>query len=139
MYIPFSISHPAVARGTKINQRPKSWYWLQLYMQHTEILILQWSFLFSHTSYIRVVLVLFFLEFANRKRKKQSKGDNKQRSENSAVSTDTVKKGVLCASLPEEIWKYIFQIVIKDSGPLPFLCRFVHVIQLLIWYFNLIC
>lgn len=59
----------------------------------------------------------------SRKRKKQSKGDNKQRSENPAVSTDTLKKGVLCASLPEEIWKYIFQIVIKDSGPLPFLCR----------------
>lgn len=78
------------------------------------------------------MLELFFLEFANRKRKKKSKGDNKQRSENPAVSADTVKKGVLCASLPEEIWNYIFQIVIKDSGPLPFLCRFVHVNQLLI-------
>lgn len=76
------------------------------------------------------MLELFFLEFANRKRKKKSKGDNKQRSENPAVSADTMKKGVLCASLPEEIWNYIFQIVIKDSGPLPFLCRFVHVIQL---------
>lgn len=75
------------------------------------------------------MLELFFLEFANRKRKKKSKGDNKQRSENPTVSADTVKKGVLCASLPEEIWNYIFQIVIKDSGPLPFLCRFVHVIQ----------
>lgn len=85
-------------------------------------------------SYIHVVLVhmYYFSWNLNRKRKKQSKGDNKQRSENPAISTGTVKKGVLCASLPEEIWKYIFQIVIKDSGPLPFLCRFVHVIQLLI-------
>lgn len=132
MYIPFSISHPASARGTKINQWAKGRYWLQLYtwyIQLTEIFILQWHFLFSHTSYLGGVLVLFFLEFSNRKRKKQSKGDNKQRSENPAVSADTVKKGGLCASLPEEIWNYIFQIVIKDSGPLPFLCRFVHVIQ----------
>lgn len=45
-----------------------------------------------------------------RKRKKKSKGDNKQRSENPAVSADTVKKGVLCASLPEEIWNYIFKL-----------------------------
>lgn len=65
-----------------------------------------------------------------RKRKKQSKGDNKEKSENSAVSTDTVKKGVVCARLPEEIWKYIFQIVIKDSGPLPFLCRASKVCKL---------
>lgn len=133
MYIPFSISHPASAQVTKINQWAKAGIGcncIHSIFIYSEIFILQWCFLFSHTSYIRGVLELFFLEFANRKRKKKSKGDNKQRSENPAVSADTVKKGVLCASLPEEIWNYIFQIVIKDSGPLPFLCRFVHVIQL---------
>lgn len=133
MYIPFSISHPASARVTEINQWAKAGIGcncIHSIFIYSEIFILQWCFLFSHTSYIRGVLELFFLEFANRKRKKKSKGDHKQRSENPAVSADTVKKGVLCASLPEEIWNYIFQIVIKDSGPLPFLCRFVHVIQL---------
>lgn len=135
MYIPFSISHPASAQVTKINQWAKAGIGCNCIIIdnsifiYSEICILQWCFLFSHTSYIHGVLELFFLEFANRKRKKKSKGDNKQRSENPAVSADTVKKGVLCASLPEEIWNYIFQIVIKDSGPLPFLCRFVHVIQ----------
>lgn len=132
MYIPFSISHHASARVTKINQWAKAGIGcncIHSIFIYSEIFILQWRFLFFYTSYICGVLELFFLEFSNRKRKKKSKGDNKQRSENPAVSADTVKKGVLCASLPEEIWNYIFQIVIKDSGPLPFLCRFVHVIQ----------
>ncbi|XP_078326652.1 F-box/LRR-repeat protein 6-like isoform X2 [Crassostrea virginica] len=65
------------------------------------------------------------------RKKRQNKSDDNQKKGPSTKSNDVVpKKGVVCASLPEEIWKYIFQIVIKESGPLPFLCRAAKVCKL---------
>ena len=60
------------------------------------------------------------------RKKRQKKSYENQETEPSTKSNDVVpKKDVVCASLPEEIWEHIFQIVIKESGPLPFLCRLI--------------
>ncbi|XP_078326646.1 F-box/LRR-repeat protein 6-like [Crassostrea virginica] len=65
------------------------------------------------------------------RKKRQKKSYENQETEPSTKSNDVVpKKDVVCASLPEEIWEHIFQIVIKESGPLPFLCRAAKVCKL---------